>query len=68
MFLGLRMMQGVSKKRFFKEFDMNMDEVYGDVLKKWEKTGHLKMEGDNVSLTDSGIDISNAIFTDFLIE
>lgn len=47
---------------------MNMDEVYGDVLKKWEKTGHLKMEGDNVSLTDSGIDISNAIFTDFLIE
>ena len=68
MFLGLRMMNGVSKKRFFDEFGMKMDEVYGDVLEKWEKTGHLKVLDDNVFLTDSGIDISNAIFTDFLIE
>lgn len=68
MFLGLRMMQGVSKKRFFDEFGMKMDEIYGDALKKWEKTGHLKVIDDNVFLTDLGIDISNAIFTDFLIE
>ena len=68
MFLGLRMMQGVSKKRFFDEFGIKMDEIYGDVLEKWEKTEHLKVMDDNVFLTDSGIDISNAIFTDFLIE
>ena len=68
MFLGLRMMKGVSKEKFYDEFGMKMDEIYGDVLEKWEKTGHLKVMDDNVFLTDSGIDISNAIFTDFLIE
>ncbi|MDE7322899.1 MAG: radical SAM family heme chaperone HemW [Lachnospiraceae bacterium] len=68
MFLGLRMMQGVSKQEFVRSFDSEMDAVYGEVLQKWIKKGMLVQDGDYMKLTDAGIDISNVVLADFLLD
>lgn len=67
MYLGLRMMCGVSKAEFFKSFGRSMDAVYYDVIQKWTQLGMLVQEGDFVRLTDAGIDISNVVLAEFLL-
>lgn len=68
MFLGLRMMAGVSEKEFFRKFGISMMDVYGDVIKKYQ-TMDLISRKDNgrVALTEKGIDVSNSILSDFLL-
>lgn len=68
MFLGLRMMCGVSKSEFQKSFGQNMDDVYGAVIQKWVGQGMLAQQGDYIMLTDAGIDVSNVVLADFLLE
>ncbi len=67
MFLGLRMMQGVSKREFARSFGNSMEMVYGDTLQRWARQGMLVEEGDSVRLTDAGIDVSNVVLADFLL-
>lgn len=67
MFLGLRMVKGVSEKRFFNLFGKQMEEVYGKVIQKWKKEGFLQKEEGRVYLTDKGIDVSNVILAEFLL-
>ena len=68
MFLGLRVMKGVSKQKFFKRFGITMDEVYGAVLEKFREEELLVIEDDRVALTRKGIDISNYVFAEFLLD
>lgn len=68
MFLGLRVTRGVSKAQFRQEFHLEMEEIYGDVLKKYEKLGLLFIDKDTVALTPRGIDVSNTVLCDFLLE
>lgn len=68
MFLGLRMMSGVSKTEFQKSFGQNMDDVYGAVIQKWIRQGMLVQQGDRIRLTDAGIDVSNVVLADFLLD
>lgn len=65
MFLGLRTMQGVSKEMFYVKFGIKMEEVYGDILNKYEVMKLLE-NGENVRLTRKGLDVSNVIMADFL--
>lgn len=44
MFLGLRVMAGVSGPEFEKRFGKTMEDVYGDVLRKHEEEGLLRIE------------------------
>ena len=44
MFLGLRVMAGVSGTEFEKRFGKTMEDVYGDVLRKHEEEGLLRIE------------------------
>ena len=44
MFLGLRVMEGVSGTEFEKRFGKTMEDVYGDVLRKHEEEGLLRIE------------------------
>lgn len=67
MFLGLRMTKGVSCLEFADSFGVEMDDIYGDILCKWEKAGMLIQHGDSVRLTDAGIDVSNVVLADFLL-
>lgn len=68
MFLGLRMMRGVSKKEFLRQFGREMEEVFGNVLKKYLALSLLGEDGDRIFLTGRGIDVSNTIFCDFLLD
>ncbi|MDE7326009.1 MAG: radical SAM family heme chaperone HemW [Lachnospiraceae bacterium] len=68
MFLGLRMMCGVSESDFSRQFGMGLFEVYGEVLKKHVSLGLIKVRDGRVSLTERGIDVSNAVFCDFLLD
>lgn len=67
MFLGLRMMKGVSIQGFYHAYHKTMQEVYGAVIDKWIKEGYLQQEGDYLRFTDQGIDVSNRILADFLL-
>ena len=66
MFLGLRTMKGVSRKAFANRFGVEMDEVYGNVIKKYVNLGLLHSE-EFVGLTEKGIDVSNVIMSEFLL-
>lgn len=68
MFLGLRMMAGVQEWDFFRQFGKTIDEVYGEVLKKMCRLELIKREAGFVKLTKKGIDISNAVMAEFLLE
>lgn len=66
MFLGLRMMEGINVEKFEHIFGINFMKKYGKVLDKWQKIGMLESKQGRIRLTDTGIDISNQIFCDFL--
>ena len=68
MFLGLRMMRGVSRKEFERRFKKPMDEVYGEVIAKYEEMGLLEEADGWVRLTAKGIDVSNMVLADFLLD
>ena len=68
MFLGLRMMEGVSEEDFFRRFGKTMDEVYGKAIARLQQEGLLFREGGRVCLTERGIDLSNYALSLFLPE
>ena len=68
MFLGLRLMCGVSKIEFEQRFGVSIEEVYGTVIQKYEKQGYLTWNHNYLKLTDAGIDVSNIIMADFLLD
>ena len=67
MFLGLRMVQGVSETDFLMHFQRRIETVYGEPLKKYVGTGLLLHEDGRYRLTPRGMDVSNQILSDFLI-
>ena len=67
MFLGLRMMKGVSKIEFLKMYGESMENVYGNVIRDMEQKGLLEDGEDFVKLTDRGIDVSNYVMSEFLL-
>lgn len=70
MFLGLRMVEGVSMEVFQKQFGIDMNQVYGEVIKKHISNGLLSVEeredGQHLCLTLRGMDVSNYVMSDFL--
>ena len=68
MFLGLRMIRGVSRMEFKERFNRDMFDIYGAVINRYVDDGFLRLEEDRVALTDAGIDVSNIILADFILE
>ncbi len=68
MFLGLRMIRGVSRRDFKERFNKDMFSVYGQVINHYTDDGFMEVDEDYVRLTDAGIDVSNIILSDFLLE
>lgn len=67
MFLGLRMTEGVSEKRFHEIFGDEIDAIYGDTLNKWLREGLLQRENGNIFLTARGINYANLVMAEFLL-
>lgn len=68
MFLGLRMTCGISREDFAERFKKDIYEVYAPVLNKYIDSGYMATEGDRIFLTDMGIDVSNTILADFILD
>lgn len=73
MFLGLRMMDGVSEQVFYDCFRKRFREVFPGIIRKYEEMGLLITERINgtdfvkVRLSARGIDVSNVVMADFLL-
>ena len=73
MFLGLRMMKGVSEQEFYGNYHQRFEQVFPGVIAKYVELGLLATEvidGTDflqVKLTLQGIDVSNTVMADFLL-
>lgn len=68
MFLGLRMICGVSAEKFDEYFGHSIYDVYGKVIDKYKESGHLTDDHGLIKLTKKGLDVSNTILADFLLD
>ncbi len=66
MFLGLRRTAGVSERRFAQCFGVEIEEVYGAVIRKLAGQGLLVREEGMLRLTHRGLDVSNYAMAEFL--
>jgi len=67
MMMGLRMDRGINCSEFKKRFGVRIEEIFSKQIEKFISLGLMKQCGDNYSLTDMGIDISNSILCEFMI-
>lgn len=68
MFLGLRKTEGISVEEFRRLFGRDISEVYGKQIIKMEEEGLLKLSDKRMRLTERGTDISNYVFSEFMLE
>lgn len=67
MFLGLRMMEGISIQEFERQFGAPFTSIYGKVVERFIGKGLLEKKKGYVRLTKRGIDISNYVMSEFLL-
>lgn len=68
MFLGLRKVVGVSKSEFKSNFTFCVEEIFGENIKKYINNKLLIDNGEFLRLSDRGLDISNYVISDFLLD
>ncbi|MGN0377403.1 MAG: radical SAM family heme chaperone HemW [Suilimivivens sp.] len=74
MFLGLRLIRGVSFDEFESVFGKTIDEVYPGLIPKLEGQGLLICEynkngrRDRIRLSEFGLDVSNTVMAEFLLD
>ena len=66
MFLGLRLVEGVSISEFKRQFGRDIFDVYGKIIEKYISEKLLEQNGDHICLTETGMDVSNTVMADFL--
>ena len=68
MFLGLRLMEGVSAAAFKKAFGRDVFKTYAKAIETSVEEGLMLVsdDGDNIRLTERGIDVSNIVFARFI--
>ena len=68
MFLGLRLTEGVSKAEFHRQFGVSMEQIYGKVIQENIAQGLLADEAGYLRLTREGMDLSNYVMAQFLLD
>ena len=68
MFLGLRKTAGVSKSEFKNNFTFSVEKIFGKIIEKHIKNTLLLNDGEFLRLSDRGLDISNYVISDFLLD
>ena len=70
MFLGLRLIRGVSYPEFARCYGQTLEEIYGEVIARNEADGLLTVREDETGrrlmLTGRGLDVSNYVMAQFL--
>jgi oxygen-independent coproporphyrinogen-3 oxidase len=67
MFMGLRKIEGISKSEFRARFHKDVYEIYEAPIKKFIKNNLLKEKNDNILLTNKGIELSNQVMCEFIL-
>ncbi|NLP27370.1 MAG: oxygen-independent coproporphyrinogen III oxidase [Clostridia bacterium] len=68
MFMGLRMVEGVSEDEFYKRFGLSLWDLYEDVLNKFIKLNLLKWRDGRLSIKAEALGISNSIMCEFILD
>ena len=68
MFLGLRKIEGIYKADFYESFGMDIEFVYGPILEALKRQGFIDTKDGRIFLTDIGIDVSNQVLAQFLLD
>ena len=66
MMLGLRMIDGVSIQEFKIKFCTNPLYIFREELERLAKDKLIKVEGDNIKLTNKGLDLANQVWMEFV--
>lgn len=67
MFLGLRMTKGIEKREFEENFGCPVEQIYGDVIRKYIDMELLDEKNGRIFLTRKGIHVSNGVMAEFLL-
>lgn len=67
MFLGLRMLDGISTAEFHERFEVDIFRIFGDVIEKNIRKGLLEYKAPMLKLTEQGVDFSNQVMSEFLL-
>ncbi len=68
MYLGLRRTCGVSGMDFLTTFSRRMESVFGETLEKYCAEGLIIRDGYIYRLSERGMDVSNRVLCDFLLD
>ena len=63
-FMGLRMLEGISLTEFKKRFQVNIESIYKEVIDKNINKKLLILESDKLKLTEKGIELSNSVMSE----
>ncbi len=66
MFLGLRLIDGVSKEKFEDRFNQDIFVTYADKIDKLKKKQLIETESGKIKLTNQGLDLANQVFIEFV--
>ncbi len=68
MFLGLRLCRGVEISEFKKNFGCDIFEIYGKIIEQYIENDLLEISEGYLRLTEKGLDVSNTVMADFLLD
>lgn len=68
MFMGLRMIKGIEEKEFENRFGKKVDELYKEIIEKHIKNGLLIRKDGRIFLSKKGIELSNIVMSDTILE
>lgn len=66
-YLGMRMIDGISADGFRAKFGVKIEDVFAMPLEKNMALGLIIHDGDRYRLSDRGIDVSNVVLSEFLL-
>lgn len=67
-FMGLRMVSGIDLLKFKKKFGVDINSIYKEVIEKNIKGGLLVVEENKMFLTAKGMELSNSVMSDFILD
>lgn len=67
-FMGLRMVSGIDLLKFEKKFGVDINSIYKEIIEKNIKDGLLVVEQNKMFLTAKGMELSNSVMSDFILD
>lgn len=67
-FLALRTAEGIDKHRFKEKFKTDIEEIYGEAIKRLKKAALVEETASAICLTKQGMKFGNRVFEEFLLE